>query len=148
MSRGESLSSRERVRLALEHQETDRIPVAMVCSGINAPARKALESYLQRERGISVQDYLNPLIDIRSIGPEYVGPRLEHGEDIWGVRRKPVSYGPASYSEIDYYPLQDARDIDDLNRHRWPETDWFDYSVIPERMAAAQSDGEHCLMVA
>ena len=34
-----SLSSRERVRLALEHRETDRIPIAMVCSGINEPAR-------------------------------------------------------------------------------------------------------------
>jgi len=37
-----SLSHRERVRLALAHQPTDRIPIAMVCSGINPPARAAL----------------------------------------------------------------------------------------------------------
>ncbi len=146
--RKEALSSRERVRLALEHQETDRIPIAMVCSGINPPAREALESYLQRERGISVNAYLNPLIDIKGIGPDYVGPDLDDGADIWGVKRKPISYGPASYNEIDFYPLQDATNIDDLNKHRWPSTEWFDYSVIPERIAVAQTDGEHCLMVA
>jgi len=146
--RKEILSSRERVRLALEHQETDRIPMAMVCSGINPPAYKALEDYLKRERGISVHEYLNPLMDIGSVGPDYVGPRPGNREDIWGVRRKAVCYGPASYDEIDYYPLHNARNVDDLNKHRWPSTQWFDYSVIPQRIAAAQTNGERCLMVA
>ncbi len=146
MSRKEVLSSRERVRLALEHQETDRIPIAMVCSGINPPARKALESYLQQERGISVNAYLNPLIDIKGVAPNYIGPKLENGMDMWGVRRKPISYGPASYNEIDFYPLQNAENVDDLDKHTWPSTEWFDYSVMPERIAAAQADGEHCLM--
>ena len=142
------MSSRERVRLALDHRETDRIPVAMVCSGINPPARAAFEDYLQREIGISVHDYLNPLMDIKTVGPEYIGPRLGNGMDIWGVRRKLISYGAGSYNEIECYPLQRAKDAGDLSKHRWPGTEWFDYSVMPERIAAAQSDGEHCLMVA
>ena len=146
--RKEILSSRERVRLALEHQETDRIPIAMVCSGINPPAHKALEDYLKRERGISVHEYLNPLMDIGSVGPDYVGPRPENREDIWGVRRSPICYGPASYDEIDFYPLHNARNADDLNKHRWPSAQWFDYSVIPQRIAAAQANGERCLMIA
>jgi uroporphyrinogen decarboxylase len=148
MSRKEVLSSRERVRLALDHKETDRIPIAMVCSGINAPAYRALESYLQSERGISVHNYLNPFMDITGIGPDYIGPQLESGTDIWGVRRKAVSYGPDSYSEIDFYPLQDAKTIDDLNKHRWPSTEWFNYSVLPEQIKAVQADGERCLMIA
>ena len=148
MPRKEVLSSRERVRLALEHQETDRIPIAMVCAGINPPAYRSLEEYLQRERGVDVNTYLNPLLDIRGVGPEYVGPRLHPGEDIWGVKRKPVSYGSGSYNEIDFYPLADAQTVDDLKKHRWPNTNYFDYAVLPERIAAAQVDGEHCLMVA
>ena len=148
MVRKETLSSRERVRLALEHQATDRIPIAMVCSGINQPAYAALESYLQRDRGISVGEYLKPLIDIKSVAPDYVGPKIESGFDIWGVRRKPVSYGEGSYSEIDFYPLHDVENVDDLNRHTFPSTEWFDYSVMPERIAAAQADGEYCLMIA
>jgi uroporphyrinogen decarboxylase len=148
MPRPEKLSGRERVQLALAHQTTDRIPIAMVCSGINPPAYQELEKYLQRERGLSVAEYITPLIDIRSVAPEYVGPPLAAGEDIWGVRRKAVSYGAGSYDEIDYYPLATAAGIDDLMRHRWPSPDWFDYSVLPARIAAAQADGDPCLMVA
>jgi uroporphyrinogen decarboxylase len=152
MARQETLSSRERVRLALAHEETDRIPIAMVCAGINPPARKALESHLQHERGMSVADYLRPLIDIRMVGPEYTGPPLARGddwqEDLWGVRRQAVSYGSGSYDEIHFYPLGQAQTVDDLEKHRWPSTEWFDYSVIPERIAAAQANGEHCLMAA
>jgi len=147
MPKKELLSSRERVRLALNHQETDRIPIAMVCSGINPPAYRALEDYLKQNRGISVHEYLN-FIDIKGVGPDYKGPKLEDGMDFWGVIRKPMSYGPASYSEIDFYPLGDAKSVDDLKKHRWPSTEWFDYSVIPQRIAAANADGEYCLMIA
>jgi len=146
MLRKEALSSRERIRLALEHKETDRIPIAMVCSGINGPAYRELESYLQKERSISVHDYINPLMDIKGVGPDYIGPKIESGFDMWGVHRKPVSYGSDSYSEIDFYPLQSAETVSDLDKHRFPCTEWFDYSVIPERIASAQSNGEYCLM--
>jgi uroporphyrinogen decarboxylase len=145
--RREALSSRERVRLALAHQETDRIPIAMVCSGINPPAYEALARYLRSERDISVADYLAPLIDIKVVAPQYIGPPLPAGEDVWGVRRKAVSYGAGAYDEIEYYPLGAAQTVGDLDAHRWPSTDWFDYTVLPERIAAAQDDGEHCLMV-
>ncbi|NOZ20354.1 MAG: hypothetical protein GXP25_04615 [Planctomycetes bacterium] len=141
------LNHRERVRLALDHQETDRVPIAMVCSGINAPARKALQDYLARERKMTVEEYLHPLIDIKSVGPQYIGPPLEPQQDMWGVRRRPVSYGSGEYNEIHFYPLGNAATVDDVAAHRWPATDWFDYSVLPERIAAVQKDGEYCLMV-
>ena len=144
------LSSRERVCLALEHQETDRIPIAMVCAGINPPAYVELEKHLQRERGISVAAYLEPLIDIKTVGPAYIGPTLADHEDIWGVRRRPVYYGMGStrgsYDEIDFYPLAGAREVGDLEEHRWPSADWFDTSVLPARIAAQQREREFCLM--
>jgi uroporphyrinogen decarboxylase len=37
--------------------------------------------------------------------------------------------------------------MDDLKSHKWPITEYFDYSVLPERVAAAQVDGEYCLML-
>ena len=143
-----TLSHRERVRLALDHRETDRVPIAMVCAGINKPAHDALEAYLQRERGLGVNDYLHPLIDVKSVGPQYIGPTLAPGTDMWGVHRSPVTYGEGAYMEIDRYPLAAARDIDDLRRHPWPTTDWFDYSVVPDRIAETQKSGEYCLMIA
>jgi len=143
-----ALSHRERVRLALEHQETDRVPIAMVCSGINRPAHEALERWLAAERGITVDAYLEPLIDIQGVGPDYIGPSLPPGTDMWGVHRSPVSYGADAYMEIDHYPLGGAETIDDLLAHRWPSPDWFDYSTLPAHIAEAQANGEYCLMLA
>ncbi len=148
MTHQSPLSSRERVRLALAHQETDRIPIAMVCSGINPPAWRELEVYLQRERGTDVQSWLDSFIDIRQIGPAYIGPSLAPNEDIWGVRRKAMSYGEGSYDEIMYYPLAEVENVGDLDAHRWPSTAWFDYESLPERIAALQVNGERGIMVA
>jgi uroporphyrinogen decarboxylase len=140
------LSHRERVALALDHQATDRVPIAMVCAGINAPAAEALQDVLARERGLSVGEYLDPLLDIAGVGPQYVGPTLEPGCDIWGVRRAPVSYGAGSYDEITHYPLAAAGSLDDLAAYPWPSCDWFDFSVLPEQVAADRRGGDHCLM--
>ena len=146
--RSSPMSHRERVRLALEHRETDRVPIATVCSGINRPAHEALQRWLARERGTSVEAYLEPLIDIKGVGPDYVGPALASGTDMWGVHRSPVSYGADAYMEIDRYPLAEVKDAADVAAHRWPSTDWFDYSALPQRIAEAQAGGEYCLMLA
>ena len=145
--RRETLSSRERVQLALQHQATDRIPIAMVCSIINPPAYQALSEHLQRQRGLSVQAYLDSFIDIREVVPAFIGPPLKPGEDIWGVIRSPINYGAGSYDEISWYPLAEAKNPGDLKKHRWPSPNWFDYDSLTERIAIAQAEGERCLMI-
>lgn len=143
-----TLTHTERVALALDHRETDRVPIAMVCSGINPPAAAELEAYLGRERGLTTAQYLAPLIDIAGVGPAYVGPTLHAGCDMWGVRRAPVSYGAGEYSEIVHYPLASAETVDDIAAHTWPTVDWFDYSVLPSAIAAARAERDYCLMAA
>ena len=142
-----SLSSLERVRLALDHQETDRVPIAMVCSGINFPADKAFDELLRRDHGTDLETFLAQTLDVRSVEACYVGPTLPANTDIWGVRRKNVSYGLSAYDEINHYPLAAAQSIDDLDAHPWPSTDWFDYDSLNDSIAAANADGEHCLMI-
>lgn len=141
------LTHRQRVRLALEHRETDRVPIAMVCSGLNPPAYAELSEYLRANRGMSVEQYLRPLIDIEYIAPSYVGPPLEPNQDIWGVVRKSVSYGSGCYEEIDSYPLAGVESIDDLRNYNWPSTEWFDYSSIPESIERVNAEQEYCLMI-
>jgi uroporphyrinogen decarboxylase len=142
------LSSRERVRLALEHRTTDRIPVAMVCAGINPPAMAPLEDLLRRRRGLSAAAYLDGLLDITGIAPPYVGPALPAGQDIWGVVRAPVSYGPASYDEIVRYPLAGVTSPRELDAYPWPSPAWFDYAALPAIARQLQAHGERCLMIA
>ncbi len=141
------LSHRERVRLALAHRPTDRIPIAMVCAGINPPAHEALAAYLGRERGLTVDTYLAPLIDIQGVAPPYLGPTLTAGTDIWGVHRSPVSYGADCYHEIDHHPLATAQTVDDIIAHPWPETSWFDYAALPGQVARLQAEEEYCLLL-
>lgn len=136
------------MNLALQHQTTDRIPIGMVCAGINAPAHQALEEYLQRERGIGVAEYLHPLVDIKGVSPPYIGPAPAAGTDYWGVHRRPVSYGADAYSEIDVYPLAGAQTVQDVAAHGWPSPDWFDYAAMPTVVQSLQADGEYCLMLA
>ncbi|NUQ01944.1 MAG: hypothetical protein HUU35_19025 [Armatimonadetes bacterium] len=142
------LTPRERVWLALEHRPTDRVPIAMVCSGINPPARRALGEYLAETRGLTVEQYLAPLLDIKSVAPAYVGPPLPPDTDFWGVRRRAVSYGSGEYQEISHYPLAEARGLADLAAYPWPTTDWFDYQAIAAQIAALDAQGEWCLMAA
>jgi uroporphyrinogen decarboxylase len=147
MKRKDSLSGRERVRLALEHTTTDRIPIALVCAGINPPAMKDLESYLGRERRISAAEYLDPIVDIVQVDPAYIGPPLLPGTDVWGVRRRGVSYGAGSYDEIEHYPLASIQNAGELSKHLWPDPDWFDYGTLPDRIRAARSASDKCVMV-
>lgn len=143
-----SLSHRERVLLTLDGHETDRVPIAMVCSGINAPARSALDAYLAEHRNITVEAYLDPLLDIRGIHPDFIGPRPAPNTCIWGVVREPVSYGDGLYNEITHYPLGQVADVRDLDEHSWPSPDWYDYDSLPAQIRQLRADGDHCLMAA
>lgn len=145
--KNKQLSCRERVRLALDHRETDRIPMGLVCSGINEPARSAFQEYLRARGHGTFKEYLDELIDIQGVGPQYRGPPLEPGTDIWGVKRKAVQYGAGAYDEIDYHPLAAAQDLDVLAQYPWPKTDWYDYTILPARILAANAAGERCLIV-
>jgi uroporphyrinogen decarboxylase len=147
MRRTETMSPRERVRLALRHQTTDRIPIALVCGGINPPALRDLDEWLRRERGTDADAWLAPIVDIVEVAPRYIGPPLAPDTDIWGVRRRDVSYGSGSYNEIAHYPLAGDWTPSSLARHRWPDPAWFDYSVLPGAIRAAREGSEKCVMV-
>ncbi len=142
MGAGQPLSSRERVLLALDHQETDRIPIAMVCSGINEPTRTEFDRYLRHEHGCDLGALLASTLDIKTVAPKYIGPQLEPGTDIWGVRREQAPHASGgSYSEIQHYPLATAQSVDDVERHIWPQPDWFDYEALPEQIDQVNADG-------
>ena len=119
----------------------------MICSGINEPAARTLDLHLRNTRGLTLRAWLDPILDVRQVSPAYVGPTLEAGLDIWGVERREVSFGAGEYSEISRHPLAGAMDMDDLARHRWPTTEWFDYSTLPGAVAAARAESDTALIV-
>jgi len=111
------LSSRERVLMALDHRETDRVPIAMVCGGINPPAMQALEIFLQMNRGIDARTYINSFLDVDEV---WVTGDFGQELDMWGVVRKEVSYGAGSYSEIVHHPLGDMETLQEIRQFAFP----------------------------
>lgn len=111
------MSPRERVLAALDHRETDRIPIAMVCGGINPPAMKALDEFLQRDRGLDAAAYIASFLDVAEL---WVTGDFDQELDMWGVSRKMVSYGEGSYSEIVHYPLREMESLEQIRRYAFP----------------------------
>jgi uroporphyrinogen decarboxylase len=140
------MSSYERVSLALAHKETDRVPIAMVCSGINDPAGSEFDALIRSKGYDGTYNYLDPILDITGVGPGYHGPSYESGYDMWGVRRKSMKCGLATYYEIDHHPLANAESMDEITQFPWPNPDWFDYTVLPNAIAAERSGRQRYIM--
>jgi uroporphyrinogen decarboxylase len=124
------MNSRERTFAALQHRPGDRIP-------IDFWATPAVSRAIQRDLGLTREAFLDRYdVDLRYIaGPAYIGPALEEGTDIWGVRRHMLAAGSPDksedYSEVAGYPLATLDTVEAIERYpHWPDPDWFDYRVI------------------
>jgi uroporphyrinogen decarboxylase len=134
------MNSRERTFLALERRPGDRIP-------IDFWATTAVMRRLESELGKPHAEFLDSYdVDLRYIeGPAYIGPPLEPGTDIWGVKRAAVAAGsagrPECYSEVTQAPLSDARTPDEIEAYgHWPDPGMFDYGVVEKQCDAVLQD--------
>jgi len=147
------MTPRERVLAALSHKETDKVPFSMGF-GVNHPVRVAMAPRLGLRDAAEVDAFLRGLSDLRWAYPEFKGPperRVNRPDgtsvDMWGVTRKPVSYGPGTYSEICGYPLADVSSVSDLDSFLWPSVDWFDFDGFADKVRAAGEDGRYALCI-
>ena len=142
------MDARERVFLALDHRQPDRVP-------IDYWATTSVNHRLLRHFGFHDQEQLLKHFDVdfRYIeGPKYVGPDpvvRDDGsvEDHWGVPRVRVDVGSgegaSTYHEVMNFPLKDAKSIDELRDYpKWPDPDWFDYQCVAEQVARARQTGK------
>jgi uroporphyrinogen decarboxylase len=118
----------------------------MVCAGIHQPTYGELDILMKEKKDISLFEYLQKTLDITYLGPAYIGPPLPEKTDYWGVRRKKVDFGLGSYDEIEVHPLAEYDTIDELKEYAWPQTDWFDYAVIPAQIERINANEEYCLI--
>jgi uroporphyrinogen decarboxylase len=50
--------------------------------------------------------------------------------DIWGAHRRRIPNEFGCLDQLVSYPLEHARNLDDLRRYRWPEPEWWDFSNL------------------
>ena len=119
------MTAKERVLIAFEHREPDRVPLWY---GSAVELTEALQRYTGTPDEEGLMQRLH--IDFRRVRERYVGPPLREfpdgsRENFCGVRRAGAYYGqPVSH------PLAGVERVEDLDRYRWPSPDWFDFSGI------------------
>ncbi len=129
------LTARERVLLALDHKETDRVPVDILAT---AEAWARLEGYLGTSDREAIQEHLG--IDLRHPRQPYVGPELTQfddgtWQDAWGVRRRKVQHSGGAYEEIAAHPLAAVCDVSELDAHCWPSPEWWSAEGLAAEIA-------------
>jgi uroporphyrinogen decarboxylase len=125
----ESMTPRERWLAVLNREKPDRVPMDYWATG---EANDRLMKHLGCD---SLEDLYQRLHIDRPVyvGPAYVGPPTSLGEDAFGCRYEYADYGSGKYLECVHHPLAEFRTLGEIERgyHRWPDPDWYDYSVIP-----------------
>jgi uroporphyrinogen decarboxylase len=72
--------------------------------------------------------HIDPIV---GVGPQYVGPRIPAGYDMYGCQRQQISYGTGSYDEVASHPLAEYDSVAEIEQnYTWPSADWFDFSGI------------------
>lgn len=147
----EELTPRERVRMALNHQQPDRTPLDLggtFVSTLTLGAYDRLAAHLENSEGLNTEK--TPKVILRwgqSVRPSeemlqrfridtrplYAKPprhwrdlnytKIESFVDEWGVLRKRSGAGKYHYYDIVGHPLSDTTSIDDLEKFRWPSAD-------------------------
>lgn len=138
----EKMTARERVKKAINFEEPDRIPID---NWMVAEIKKRCMEYWGCEDEAELLAFLG--VDIRdNYGPSYVGQKFKTFDDgtvadLWGVRRKVVTYGKGTahegtFKEVAWSPLEHMTTVEEINAYEgWPTPDWWDYSKVKEECA-------------
>ncbi len=128
------MTARERVRAALAHKPPERVPFSWGFGP--TPEMSASLTRDLAARGVDWNALRFATEDVLTVEPRYAGPELPPDLDMWGVRRRAVSYRGGHYDEVVGKPLAGAADPRAVARHRWPSADWFDWAGFRSRVLA------------
>jgi uroporphyrinogen decarboxylase len=129
-----AMTSKERVRATIAHQEPDRVPV-------NYLYNTEIDLRLKKHYGLDGKDNEGLRralgVDFRSVGAPYVGPKL-HPDlpgrqiDIWGIRRRWIEHEAGGYWDYCDWPLREAT-LAQVEAWPLPDPKNFDYSAVVEQ---------------
>lgn len=134
------VNSRERVLSAANRSVPDRVPIDLLPNRwVGERLHRDLGTHTHREL---LERLRCDVVDLRGVvDPVYRGPvplsrDLGDGvrENLWGWRQKTVETATGPEDSFVEFVLAGATSVDDLDRHRWPDPDWFDFSDLAARL--------------
>lgn len=121
------MNPRERVLAALNHQVPDRIPIDIAMDDLSPALETGLRTHFMVKDSEAVKLGLG--IDVRWVQP--VNHRLSKDPEQAGLNWFATTQGLQSYADgFGLRPLQHVASIADVERHPWPNADWFDYDTV------------------
>lgn len=143
----ETMTGRERALRAIKFEEADRVPID---NWMVPEIKKRCMEYWGLDSEAELLDFLG--VDIRdNYGPSYVGQEFKKFEDgtvadLWGVRRKVVTYGKGTpyegtFKEVALSPLEHMTAVEEIEAYPgWPSPTWWDYSKVKADCAGCHPD--------
>ncbi len=134
------MTPRQRVLAAIGHEEADRTPMDF---SANAETFARLMEYFHIETHRELLERLHvDIVDIRGVvDPVYHGPIPKETirpdgvkENYLGWRTRSMHTATGVEESFCEFALASARTIQDLERHCWPDADWFDFSDFGHRL--------------
>jgi uroporphyrinogen decarboxylase len=127
------VTSKERVLAAVNHRESDRIPITF-------DAEKEVYAALQEHFGARSKEELFDRLNVDTwmVGPRSPEdqPKREKGSSMWGYRTKTTAYSGGTYDELVYSPLAGKHELSDIRNHPWPGADALTFTHCPAEAAA------------
>ena len=122
------MTSKERVLAAVNHKETERVPITF---DAEENVYEALYEHLQVNSKEKLFDRLN--VDTWMLLPGnfmYTADQdhLEEKTSIWGYNIKVTEHSAGTYEALSYSPLAGKDSIDDIKSHQWPKPELLDFS--------------------
>jgi len=144
--RYETMTSKERVVLAINHEEPDRVPV-------NYQTNPAIDARLKSHLGLQHDDdeglYEILGVDLRSMYPQYTGAPLHtcdredrRVDPLYGWVTRYVNNNYGGYWDFCDFPLRDA-DEEAVSQWKMPDPDDFDYDELIKQAKAKKSYALH-----
>lgn len=133
------MNSKERVRRSIRHEPVDRTPFYFLAV---PDIQRALADRLGIPSGDN-EALLRALgADVRYVSPSLVpvpGEARYGYEDLYESRAVHARmHNTAGGAEEIAFPVGGASTVEDLDAWRWPDPDWFDYSIPAASVAAWQ----------
>jgi uroporphyrinogen decarboxylase len=139
------LTPRERVKLALSHKETDRVPVDFLAT---PEFWNIIKKFLRIDSNEDVMKHLG--VDVRHPRLDYIGPPLQtfpdgSYKDVWGIRWRPMPHTGGVYYEIAEGPFENIKDFGEIGEHPWPNPEWWDMENLISQIGSWDKDIEFAL---
>jgi len=128
----ETFTPIERWKAVIEKRIPDRVP--MDYWGTSEVAEKLIHHLGCTSR----IDMLKKLkVDcVVTVNPEYIGPRVPGGFDVYGVQHQMIDFGTGVYSEPVSNPLAEYSSVEEIEaNYLWPSPDWWDYSHLSDQLS-------------